>query len=171
VPEKKDVRREAAKQSWLQDYGCEGGLRRWAGRGRWCSSSARSCLALAKLVRGQAQFRWSDAWLVMQECGPQALGIVALINFLVGLIIAFVGSTSLEKFGAGIYVADMVAIGTTREMGCIMTGIILCGRTGAAFRGATRDDEGQRGDQCVQKLSRYFTKRVLVFAEDTGTDC
>jgi phospholipid/cholesterol/gamma-HCH transport system permease protein len=90
-------------------------------------------IALGNLFRGRAQFRWSDAWLVMQECGPQALGIVALINFLVGLIIAFVGAVGLEQFGATIYVADMVAVGTTREMGCIMTGIILCGRTGAAF--------------------------------------
>jgi phospholipid/cholesterol/gamma-HCH transport system permease protein len=89
--------------------------------------------ALGKLLRGRAQFRWSDAFLVMQECGPQALGIVALINFLIGLIIAFVGATQLAQFGATIYVADSVAIATVREMGCIMTGIILCGRTGAAF--------------------------------------
>jgi len=61
------------------------------------------------------------------------LGIVALINFLVGLILAFVGAVGLRPFGASIFVADMVAIGTVREMGCLMTGIILCGRTGAAF--------------------------------------
>ena len=63
----------------------------------------------------------------------KALGIVALINFLVGLILAFVGAIQLAKFGASIYVADLVGIATVREMGCIMTGIILCGRTGAAF--------------------------------------
>jgi phospholipid/cholesterol/gamma-HCH transport system permease protein len=67
------------------------------------------------------------------DSGPQALGIVALINFLVGLILAFVGAVQLRQFGAAIYVADLVAVGTVREMGCIMTGIILCGRTGAAF--------------------------------------
>jgi len=61
------------------------------------------------------------------------LGIVALINFLIGLIMAFVGATGLARFGAGVYVADLVAIASVREMGCIMTGIILCGRTGAAF--------------------------------------
>jgi len=71
--------------------------------------------------------------LVMQQCGPQALGIVALINFLVGLILAFVGANELAKFGGSIYTADLVAVATVREMGCIMTGIILCGRTGAAF--------------------------------------
>ena len=69
----------------------------------------------------------------MQQCGPQALGIVAMINFLVGLILAFVGATELMRFGASIYVADLVGVATVREMGCLMTGIILCGRTGAAF--------------------------------------
>jgi phospholipid/cholesterol/gamma-HCH transport system permease protein len=132
VPEKKDARREAATQSWLEGLG-EGGLRGWADAREMMQFLGEMVLALGNLIRSRAQFRWSDAWLVMQECGPQALGIVALINFLVGLIIAFVGATSLQQFGASIYVADMVAIGTTREMGCIMTGIILCGRTGAAF--------------------------------------
>jgi phospholipid/cholesterol/gamma-HCH transport system permease protein len=90
-------------------------------------------VALGKLLRGRAQFRWSDALLVMQQCGPEAVGIVAMINFLVGLILAFVGAIQLQRFGATIYVADLVGIATVREMGCIMTGIILCGRTGAAF--------------------------------------
>jgi phospholipid/cholesterol/gamma-HCH transport system permease protein len=90
-------------------------------------------IAAGKLVRGRAQFRWPDAVLVMQQCGPEALGVVALINFLVGLIVAFVGAVQLARFGASIYVADLVAIASVREMGCLMTGIILCGRTGAAF--------------------------------------
>ena len=85
------------------------------------------------MLRGRAQFRWSDTWLVIQQCGPEALGIVALINFLIGLILAFVGATELTQFGASIYTADLVAIATVREMACIMTGIIMCGRTGAAF--------------------------------------
>lgn len=58
---------------------------------------------------------------------------MALINFLVGLILAFVGASELARFGASLYTADLVAVATVREMGCIMTGIILCGRTGAAF--------------------------------------
>jgi phospholipid/cholesterol/gamma-HCH transport system permease protein len=132
VPEKKDAARENATPSFLQGLG-EGGMRAWAGATVMLEFLGEQVIALGNLFRGRAQFRWSDAWLAMQECGPQALGIVALINFLVGLIIAFVGAVGLEQFGATIYVADMVAVGTTREMGCIMTGIILCGRTGAAF--------------------------------------
>jgi len=90
-------------------------------------------LSFARLVRGQANFRRGDLALIIQECGAQALPIVTLINFLVGLIIAFVGAVQLQKFGAGIYVADLVAIVTVRELGCIMTGIIMAGRTGSGF--------------------------------------
>ena len=132
VPEKKDVQRETTKPSLLKALG-EGAMRVWSGAAETVEFLGEQVIALGNLLRGRAQFRWGDAWLAMQECGPQALGIVALINFLVGLIIAFVGAVELEQFGAQIYVANMVAIGTTRELGCLMTGIIICGRTGASF--------------------------------------
>jgi phospholipid/cholesterol/gamma-HCH transport system permease protein len=89
--------------------------------------------ATGKLLRGRAQFRWGDAFLVMHQTGPAALGIVAMINFLIGLIVAFVGELELQHFGASIYVADLVGIASVRELSPIMTGVILCGRTGAAF--------------------------------------
>src|SRR5258706_352487 len=111
----------------------EWGIALWSGGKEMLTFLGESVLAFFKLLRGQAQFRWADMWLVMQQCGPQALGIVALINFIVGLILAFVGATQLSRFGASVYVADLVAIATVREMGCMMTGIILSGRTGAAF--------------------------------------
>jgi phospholipid/cholesterol/gamma-HCH transport system permease protein len=132
VPDKKDARRETTKPAWLQRVG-EGAIRAGSGGVEMVKFLGEQVIALGNLFRGRAQFRWSDAWLEIQECGPQALGIVALINFFVGLIITFVGALELQHFGATIYVADMVALGTTREMGCLMTGIILCGRTGAAF--------------------------------------
>src|SRR5882724_12067109 len=132
VPERTDARHESIKPQLLQKLG-ERAIQGWRGTLEMFTFLGENLVALVNLLRRRAQFRWSDAWLAMQECGPQALGIVALINFLVGLIIAFVGAVGLQQFGATIYVADMVAVGTTREMGCIMTGIILCGRTGAAF--------------------------------------
>src|SRR5262249_33897937 len=78
-------------------------------------------------------FRGSDFLLVLQQCGADALPIVTLISAIVGMILAFVGAVQLRQFGAGVYVADLVAIAMAREMGCLMTGIILSGRTGAAF--------------------------------------
>ena len=90
-------------------------------------------LALAALIRGRARFRVGDLLGVIQDCGPRALGIVSLINFLIGLILGFVGAVQLEQFGASIFVANLVAIAMTREIGCIMTAIVMAGRTGAAF--------------------------------------
>jgi phospholipid/cholesterol/gamma-HCH transport system permease protein len=132
VPEKKDAARKATQAPLLHRIG-DSAIGGWEGSRGMLTFIGENVLAFLKLVRGQAQFRWADAFLVMQECGPQALGIVALINFLIGMILAFVGATGLTRFGASIYVADLVSIATVREMGCIMTGIIICGRTGAAF--------------------------------------
>jgi phospholipid/cholesterol/gamma-HCH transport system permease protein len=132
VPAKTDAARTVSRPPFLQRVG-DSAIGAWAGARGMLTFTGENVLALLSLLRGRAQFRWSDTFLVIQECGPQALGIVALINFLIGLILAFVGATELTHFGASIYVADLVAIATVREMGCIMTGIIICGRTGAAF--------------------------------------
>ena len=132
VPEKSDAARKEVKLSFLQRIG-ESGLAAWTGGAVMLGFLGESVVASLKLVSGKAQFRWRDMLEATQACGPEALGIVALINFLIGLILAFVGATELARFGASIYTADLVAVATVREMGCIMTGIILCGRTGAAF--------------------------------------
>jgi phospholipid/cholesterol/gamma-HCH transport system permease protein len=132
VPEKAGAARQEVKTPFLQRVG-ESGLQAWTGGGAMLSFMGESVVALLKMVRGRAQFRWSDTLMVIQQCGPEALGIVALINFLIGMILAFVGATELAQFGASIYTADLVAVGAVREMACIMTGIIICGRTGAAF--------------------------------------
>ena len=132
VPEKKDAARSTARPPFLQRVGVSGQVV-WEGAAGMLRFVGENVLAFLKMLRGRAQFRWADMFLAMQECGPQALGIVALINFLIGLILAFVGATELARFGASIYTADLVAVASVREMGCIMTGIILCGRTGAAF--------------------------------------
>ncbi|MGD8618252.1 MAG: ABC transporter permease [Gammaproteobacteria bacterium] len=90
-------------------------------------------LSLGRLVRGKAQFRRSDLMLVIQDVGPQSLPIIALISFLVGIIVAYMGAVQLAQFGAQIYIANLVGLGMTREMGALMTGVIVAGRTGAAF--------------------------------------
>ncbi|MRR38445.1 ABC transporter permease, partial [bacterium] len=90
-------------------------------------------LAFLKMVRGKADFRRLDLITTIQETGAQALPIVSLISLLVGMILAFVAAIQLKLFGAQIYVADVVGIGMVRVMGAIMTGIIMAGRTGAAF--------------------------------------
>jgi phospholipid/cholesterol/gamma-HCH transport system permease protein len=90
-------------------------------------------LALGALLRGRARFRHVDLMHAFESAGVGALGIVALINFLIGAVLAFVGAVQLQQFGASIYVANLVAIGVTRELGALMTGIVMAGRTGASF--------------------------------------
>jgi phospholipid/cholesterol/gamma-HCH transport system permease protein len=90
-------------------------------------------LALAAAMVGRARYRKIDLMEVLQAAGANALGIVSLISYLVGIIMAFMGAVQLQQFGASIYVADLVAIATVREMGAMMTGVIMSGRTGAAF--------------------------------------
>jgi phospholipid/cholesterol/gamma-HCH transport system permease protein len=92
-----------------------------------------SALALARAAVGRARYRRVDLLLNIEEAGANALGIVSLISFLIGLILAFVGAIQLRQFGAQIYIADLVAIGMAREMGAMMAAIIMAGRTGAAF--------------------------------------
>lgn len=132
VPEEKGAARCATRPPFLERLGLAT-MSGCAGVVNFITFGGESVLALGKLLRAKAQFRWADAFLVMQECGPKAFGIVALINFLIGMILAFMGATQLQRFGASIYTADLVAIATVREMAAIMTGIIMCGRTGAAF--------------------------------------
>jgi len=92
-----------------------------------------SALSFGRLLRGKAVFRGGDTWLIIQRAGAEALPIVTLINFLIGVILGFVGGMELQNFGATIYMADLVGIAMVRELGCIMTAIIMSGRTGAAF--------------------------------------
>jgi phospholipid/cholesterol/gamma-HCH transport system permease protein len=90
-------------------------------------------IALGRLTVGRARMRRKDIALFLQEAGAEALPIVSLISFLVGVILAFIGAIQLSQFGAQIYVANLVSLAMTREMGAMMTAIIMAGRTGAAF--------------------------------------
>lgn len=90
-------------------------------------------VAFGKLLRWRARYRTADLLLYIQQAGAEALPIVTLISFLVGLILAFVGAIQLQQFGASIYVADLVGIAMVREMGAMMTAIVMAGRTGASY--------------------------------------
>ena len=91
------------------------------------------CLALVRVVRKPSSLRADDTFLCMQKTGVDALPIVALISFLLGLIMAFMSAVQLRQFGANIYVASLVSLSMARELGPIMTAIIVAGRSGSAF--------------------------------------
>jgi len=85
------------------------------------------------LAKNPHKFRLRDFLDEMQQCGAMSLPIVSLIGLLVGLILAYQAAVLMRQFGADIYVADAVGLAMVREMGAMMTGVILAGRTGAAF--------------------------------------
>lgn len=89
--------------------------------------------SLVHFFGGTAIYRKKDFWIIFADCSYLAIGIISLVSFLVGLILAFVGALQLKNFGAGIYVASMVALGMTRIMAAIMVGIIMAGRTGSSY--------------------------------------
>ncbi len=88
--------------------------------------------SLAALM-GRSRMRGVDLLANVRDAGPDSLLIVSIVNFLLGAILAFVGAVQLEKFAAGVYVADLVGIAMVREMAAVMTAIIMAGRTGGAY--------------------------------------
>ena len=132
VPERAGARREKFRTPVLEQIGQEV-YSFWQGAQEVFSFIGEATVAFGRLLRGQARFRRRDLFVAIQECGIQALPIVSLISLLVGLILAFVGSIQLSMFGAQIYIANLVGIGVFRQMGAVMTGVIMAGRTGAAF--------------------------------------
>lgn len=90
-------------------------------------------ISFFKFFCGKVKFLWGDLFYFIQDCSVTSLPIVLIISFLMGLILAFIGAIQLQAFGAGIFVANLVAIGMTREMSPLMIAIIMTGRTGASY--------------------------------------
>jgi phospholipid/cholesterol/gamma-HCH transport system permease protein len=132
VPERKTGRGASKRESFMTALG-KTVLSGLAELSETLEFVGEAVLSFGRILRGKAAFDWRLFWLTIEECSAQALPIAGLISFLVGLILGFVGSVQLKQFGAGIYVANLVAVAMAREMGAIMTGIIMAGRTGAAF--------------------------------------
>ncbi len=132
VPELEGVRRYPPKAGFLEKTGLLG-IAFWEETVAILAFIGEATEGFCKFMLGRAHYRRVDLILLLQECGANALPIVSIISFLVGMILAFVGSAQLSKYGAQVYIADMVGLGMSREMGALMTAIIMSGRTGAAF--------------------------------------
>jgi phospholipid/cholesterol/gamma-HCH transport system permease protein len=132
VPEQVGARRKVAQTSWVEVIG-NGGLSIYKDGQALVVFIGETALSMVALLRGQASFRSIDLWRNVQDCGPSALPLVTLISLLMGLILAFVGAVQLALFGAQIYIADLVGLSLTREMGGLMTAVVMSGRTGSAY--------------------------------------
>src|SRR5579863_2808744 len=132
VPEKSGARAEVTHSSFIEELG-QATLAYAHGLNDFLRFFGEVAIAFKNLAIGKARFRRVDLMIVIQDCGVNALGIVSLVSFLFGTILAFMGAVQLQQFGATIFVADLVGIAMTRDMGAIMAAIIMAGRTGAAF--------------------------------------
>lgn len=85
------------------------------------------------VMRAPRTANWRDLPPILERTGADAVPIVTLINFLVGLVMAFQSSAQLKEYGANIFLADLIGISMARELGPLLTAIVICGRSGAAF--------------------------------------
>ncbi len=132
VPERKGARKETVREPLLTRIGASTMA---AGQAfiDTLNFIGAAFLTFLKFFAGKARFQRSELMLTIQQSGVEALPIVSLISVLIGLILAFIGAVQLMMFGAQIFVANLVAIAMVRVMGAVMVGIIMAGRTGAAF--------------------------------------
>jgi phospholipid/cholesterol/gamma-HCH transport system permease protein len=132
VPEKTGARHEASHSSFIEELGREA-ISYARALDDFLRFLGEVAISFGKLAVGKARFRKVDLMVIIQDCGANAFGIVTLVTFLVGVILAFEGAVQLQMFGASIFVADLVGIAMSRDMGAMMAAIIMAGRTGAAF--------------------------------------
>ncbi|MCX6955807.1 MAG: ABC transporter permease [Verrucomicrobia bacterium] len=103
-------------------------------KGRAIAQFVGECvLGAIGLAKSPRKFRWHDCIDEMQQCGAMALPIVSLVSLLVGVTLAYTGAIVLRQYGGDIYIADLIGLSMVREMGAVMTAVVLAGRTGAAF--------------------------------------
>jgi phospholipid/cholesterol/gamma-HCH transport system permease protein len=88
---------------------------------------------VARLGREPRRLRLREWWVIVEKAGTNALPIVALISFLMGMIMAFQAAMPMRQFGVDVFVVNLVALAITRELGPLMTAIVLAGRSGSAF--------------------------------------
>ena len=132
VAERQGARRQEAREGIVSRLG-QACLAAFAEARRSVVFLGELSLSFGRLLRGKAVYERSDLAVTIQEVSFEALGIISVVGFLVGVILGFIGAVQFQQFGAGIYTANLVGLGIVRELGPIMAGIIMAGRTGAAF--------------------------------------
>ena len=123
---------QGARTGFLEQFG-NWGVDSGSSWARAFEHIGHTALGFLRMLIGRAKVNWADFSLELQTSGVDALPIVALLGFLTGLIMAYVGLIQLRQVGATVYVANLVSLAMTREMGALMTGVIACGRTSTAY--------------------------------------
>jgi phospholipid/cholesterol/gamma-HCH transport system permease protein len=127
-------------------------LARWAGLTAVTALIGDTVLRSLAALHGAVRTRAIDVLLLMREAGASALIIVTIVNGLIGGILAFVGAVQLRRFGAEIFVADLVGIAMVREMAAVMTAIVMAGRTGGAYAAQIATMQGNEEIDALKAL-------------------
>jgi phospholipid/cholesterol/gamma-HCH transport system permease protein len=148
VPEKSDARRGEGDISILASIG-QSAIGAGAEIRSTVSFIGEVVIAHARVFSGRGIFRWKDFLTFVQRAGVEALGISVLVATLLGLILAFISAVQFAQYGAEIYVADLVAVGMVRDLGALITAIVMAGRSGAAY---AAEIGSMRGTQEIDAL-------------------
>ena len=105
----------------------------WAEALETLSFLGATIFAISTVVWQPAKMRWTALVSVMEDAGLDAVPIIAFLSFFVGMVVAFIGATTLSQFGATIFVVELVGFGVLRELGGVLVAIIIAGRTNSAF--------------------------------------
>lgn len=123
---------ERGHGNWVADVGGAVAMR----TGEWVRETGfvgEVTAGLAALGRHPRRLRLREWWIIVEKAGTNALPIVALISFLIGMIMAFQAAMPMRQFGVDIFVVNLVALSVARELGPLMTAVVLAGRSGSAF--------------------------------------
>lgn len=145
---------------WLEDWGKTlfGG---WLGMLSLLSFLGETLVALARDLVRPHRLRWASLVTHMQDTGFNAVPIIALMGFLIGVVLAFQGATQLQRFGAEVFVVELISISVLRELGILLTAIIVAGRSGSAFTASVGSMKVQQEIDAMQTLG-LDPVRVLV---------
>lgn len=132
VPEKEDARRGEGDISVIESIG-RAAIGTGVGVRETVTFVGEIIIAMARVLTGRGIFRWGDLLTFLRRAGIDALGISVLVATLLGLILAFISAVQFVQYGAEIYVANLVGVGMVRDLGALMTGIVMAGRSGAAY--------------------------------------
>lgn len=105
----------------------------WAEALETLSFLGGTLVAISQVIWRPAKMRWTALVSVMEDAGLDAVPIIAFLSFFVGMVVAFIGATTLSQFGATIFVVELVGFGVLRELGGVLVAIIIAGRTNSAF--------------------------------------
>ncbi len=151
---------EHGRWEWVADIGRKL-VSGWGDALSLVSFLGQTLAGLADVIVRPHKVRWASLFTHMQDVGFNAVPIVALMGFLIGVVLGFQGASQLQQFGAEVFVVELIGISVLRELGILLTAIIVAGRSGSAFTASVGSMKVQQEIDAMQTLG-LDPVRVLV---------